>query len=379
MRWSHKNEGTTAAMATNRTAGPGDPRGLRSLIPLESLSAGGFEQVAAAMTLRPVKAGTMLFRLGKRNNYSLYLLEGCVELSAPDSRERVEGGSDRARRPLVDARANRHTGTTVSDSVVAVIDSALLEKYLTWDQMAHKPVPGYEIREFEGTADVEWMLQMLQNEVFMRLPTGNIQTLFSRFEEYHAAPGQVVVRQGEPGDYYYIVKEGRCRVTRQGSSGDAERVLAELGPRDAFGEESLLSDEPRNATVTMLTDGSMMRLAKEDFRALMTDPLVNRIDGERMKAMMRQGAVVLDVRLESEFGNGSIPGASNVPLYLLRLKATTLDPDARYVAVCDTGARSAAAAFLLSERGLDVSVLEGGLASVAYRPDGASRGERAAT
>lgn len=379
MRWSHKNGGTTAAMATNRTAGPGDPRGLRSLIPLESLSAGGFEQVAAAMTLRPVKAGTTLFRLGKRNNYSLYLLEGSVELSAPDSRERVDGGSDRTRRPLVDARTNHHTGTTVTDSVVAVIASALLERYLTWDQMAHKPVPGYEIREFEGTADVEWMLQMLRNEVFMRLPTGNIQTLFSRFEEYRAASGQIVVRQGDPGDYYYIIKEGRCRVSRQGGPGAGERVLAELGPCDAFGEESLLSDEPRNATVTMRTDGSMMRLAREDFRALMTDPLVNRIDGERMKAMMRQGAVVLDVRLESEFGNGSIRGASNMPLYLLRLKATTLDPDARYVAVCDTGARSAAAAFLLSERGLDVSVLDGGLASVAYRPDGAPREEQTDT
>ncbi|MGA8261209.1 MAG: cyclic nucleotide-binding domain-containing protein [Arenicellales bacterium] len=370
-------------MTANRTV-TGEPQRLRALIPLESLSAEGFERVANAMSLQRVKAGTMLFRLGKQNDYSLYLLDGCVELADAHTEELVDAGSDRARRALVHVRPNEFTGTALTDCIVAVIDSALLEKHLAWDQITRdqmardqtatrqrtgRPVDGYEVKEFEGTADIDWMMQMLETPVFMHLPTANIQSLFSRFEELSVTQGLVVVRQGDPGDYYYIIRQGRAGVTRHTGTDTAESTLAELGPRDAFGEEALLSDNPRNATVTMLTDGLLMRLSKEDFRSLMTEPLIKRVDEAQTVAMIRAGALVLDVRLESEFLQGSIQGARNLPLYLLRLKAPSLDPALRYVVVCDTGARSAAAAFLLSERGLDVSLLEGGLASLGARDD----------
>lgn len=360
-------------MAATRSANRGDPQRLRTLIPLESLGDESFERVAGSMTLRRVKTGALLFQLGKRNRYSLYLLDGCVELAAAGERRQVEGGSERARRPLADARPNRYSGTAVTDCTVAVIEAAVLDKYLTWDQMLHKPVPGYELQEFEGTADVGWMLQMLQTRVFARLPTANVQALFAKFEEVPVSAGQTVVNQGDPGNHYYIIKEGRCRVTRHAEARTPGTTLAELGPGNAFGEEALLSREPRNATVTMLSDGVIMRLAKDDFHTLMTEPLINRIDGAQMTAMKREGAIVLDVRLESEFRYGSIEGAHNVPLYLLRVKAAALDPALRYIVLCDTGARSAAAAFLLSERGLDVSLLDGGLAALAV-PGGTENG-----
>jgi len=356
-------------MAATRSAGTADPDRLRRLIPLESLSDDAFERVAKELTLKRIEAGTTLFRQGKRNDYSLYLLDGRIDLVGTDGSDRVEAGDERARRPLVDARPHPYTGTAAGECIVGVIDSALLEKYLTWDQMAGRPLPGYELKEFEGTADVQWMLQMLQTEVFRRLPTGNVQTLFKRFEEMPVTAGQCVVKQGEPGDYYYIIRRGRCRVTRRGGADSSDVILAELRAGDAFGEEALLTDSPRNATVIVLEDGILMRLAGTDFRSLMTEPLVDRIDAARMTVMMRQGARVLDVRLESEFVHGSIEGARNLPLYLLRLKADTLDATHHYVVVCDTGARSAAAAFLLSERGLDVSLLDGGLAAVAYHAE----------
>lgn len=337
---------------------------LRSLIPLESLNEEGFERIAGAMTLRRVKAGTILFRFSKRNEYTLYLLEGAVELEDFDTSKRVEAGTERALRPLVDAKPNDSTGTAVTDCVVAVIDSALMERYLAWEQMARRPVPGLEVQEFEGTDNVEWTLQMLQTKVFTQLPTGNIQSLFLRFEEFPVTEGQVVIKQGDPGDYYYIITRGRCRVTRTAGTNENTSTLAELGPRDTFGEEALVSDAPRNATVTMLTEGVLMRLAKEDFRQLMTAPLVKLVEPQAMQTLMREGAVVLDVRLESEFKNGSVRDAYNIPLYLLRLKAASLDKNQCYIVVCDTGARSAAAAFLLSERGLDVRALDGGLAAL---------------
>jgi rhodanese-related sulfurtransferase len=67
------------------------------------------------------------------------------------------------------------------------------------------------------------------------------------------------------------------------------------------------------------------------------------------------------VRLPSEFESYHQDGAINIPLYFIRLKLKTLDPSKPYVVCCDTGRRSSAAAYILSERGLDAHVLRGGL------------------
>ena len=61
--------------------------------------------------------------------------------------------------------------------------------------------------------------------------------------------------------------------------------------------------------------------------------------------------------------------ALNVPLYFIRLKVKTLDPKTPYIAVCDTGRRSSAAAFLLSERGFDAYCLEGGMTANKLGPE----------
>jgi rhodanese-related sulfurtransferase len=141
-------------------------------------------------------------------------------------------------------------------------------------------------------------------------------------------------------------------------------VLAELSGGDAFGEEALISENKRNATITMLTDGVLMRLGKSDFIELMKEPLNSKIGYAEAVKLVEEGAVWLDVRLPSEFSNGSLPGSINLPLFFLRKKADEISDVRRYIMVCDTGRRSASAAYLLAERGFDVYVLEGGLNAV---------------
>jgi rhodanese-related sulfurtransferase len=79
---------------------------------------------------------------------------------------------------------------------------------------------------------------------------------------------------------------------------------------------------------------------------------------------VQSGAGLLDVRTEDEFKRGAVKGSVNVPLYVLRIKAANLDRSRRYVAYCQTGRRSCAAAFLLAQRGFDVAVLRGGLNAI---------------
>ena len=86
------------------------------------------------------------------------------------------------------------------------------------------------------------------------------------------------------------------------------------------------------------------------------------VTNEEADAMVSgESAVWIDVRLESEHKNNGIEGSINIPIFMLRMKAKTLDESKKYILYCDSGRRSSACAFLLSERGLDVYCLKGGL------------------
>jgi len=161
------------------------------------------------------------------------------------------------------------------------------------------------------------------------------------------------------------VTDGRCVVTRETPLNRDGIKLAELGVGDTFGEEALISEATRNATVTMLTDGSLMRLGKDDFQTLMNEPMLQWVEFEEATDIIGGGGKWLDVRLPSEFENFHQPDAINIPLYFIRLKLKALDLDSPYVVCCDTGRRSSAAAYILSERGFNASVLKGGLNQLA--------------
>jgi rhodanese-related sulfurtransferase len=173
----------------------------------------------------------------------------------------------------------------------------------------------------------------------------------------------VVIKQGTEGDYFYVVVAGKCVVTRETPLNKEGIKLAELGLGDSFGEEALIAEAKRNATVTMSTDGTLMRLGKSDFQTLLNEPLLQWVDYPKALEIVAAGGKWLDVRLPSEFQNFRIDGAVNIPLYFIRLKLNALDKDTPYVVCCDTGRRSSAAAYILSERGFEAYVLKGGLAA----------------
>jgi rhodanese-related sulfurtransferase len=182
-----------------------------------------------------------------------------------------------------------------------------------------------------------------------------------RMQRLDAKAGDVIIKQGDDGDYFYVIVKGKCVVTRETPLNKAGIKLAELGMGDTFGEEALIADAKRNANITMLTDGALMRLAKDDFRTLLNEPMLHWVTLEQANEIVARGGKWLDVRLPSEYENFHLEGALNLPLYFIRLKLKQLDPKVHYVTVCDTGRRSSAAAYILAERDLNASVLKGGL------------------
>ena len=340
---------------------------LAGFTPLNALSPENLKEIASKTRPEQMIVGETLFHEGQILADQWFLAKGVVEVVEPDgSSRRIEAGSKGAATALDGGSPARYTVVARSNVTVYKVDRSLLDMMLTWDQAGSYSVTELDSDETPaeaGDAGEDWMVRLLQTEAFRRIPPGNIQAIFMRMEPVEFGAGEEVIRQGETGDYFYIVQDGRCHVSRRTKSRPEGIRLAELGPGEGFGEEALISDNPRNATVTMVTDGTVMRLSKQDFRELMHEPLQQWIDFDTARQRVEQGARWLDVRLPPEYEAAHIAGATNLPLVFLRMKANTL-ADAEYIVYCDTGSRSSAAAYLLGERGFDVRILRGGLAKV---------------
>lgn len=334
---------------------------LSQLVPFNGLSEEALQLAATQARRLRLEPGQTLFSRGDQDHDTFYLLEGEVALDSASEDAPplvIQAGGDAARHPLARLKPRNYTCVARTPCELAVYTDDALDRLVARDQAT-----SYEVTEFEGD-DPSWLFDLLRNQSFSRVPPANLHSLFGRFEPLPVAAGQEVIRQGDAGDYYYLIREGAAQVTR-GIHGGKSVVLARLGPGDGFGEDALISGEPRNATVTMLGDGLLMRLAASDFRTLLQEPLVHQVAPEEAAAMVRwRGAVLLDVRMEDEYKQGSIKGSINLPLYLLRLRAKALDPTRPYILFCQTGRRSSTAAFLLAQRGFDAHVLGGGLAAM---------------
>lgn len=335
---------------------------LRSFSPLDGLKPENLQTLARKTVLRELSAGRLLFKEGDSDKRTFFLVSGVLELLRDDRVAAVlRAGSPEARNPIAPFTPRRYTARAVSERVeFLAIDSDMLDMMLTWDQTG-----SYEVGELssanEQAASDDWMTTLLQTKAFHRIPPANIQAIFMRMQRMEAKAGDVIIKQGDDGDYFYVIVKGKCLVTRETPLNKAGIKLAELGMGDTFGEEALIADAKRNANITMLTDGALMRLAKDDFRKLLNEPMLRWVTFDQATNIIARGGKWLDVRLPSEFENFHIDEAINLPLYFLRLKLKTLDPNVHYVVVCDTGRRSSAAAYILAERDLNASVLKGGM------------------
>lgn len=199
-----------------------------------------------------------------------------------------------------------------------------------------------------------WMRRMRHIMAFKNLPPANIKDLLEKMESIPVAKGETIVQQGEPGDTFYVLTDGEAKVTRT-------IELAQLKAGASFGEESLVSGGQRNASITMMTDGVLMKLSKKDFDQLLKEPMLNRVSPEEARPRVLKGDTWLDVRHASEFTHSHLPKAINIPLHEIRMRMKELDNSKQYICYCNTGRRSSAAAFILAQAGYKVSVLNGGV------------------
>lgn len=333
---------------------------LRTLEPLGSLSVDKLEEIANKSHVEELPPGRVVFRQGEKDARSTYLLSGSLELQVTGNprAEVLKAKTADSRYPIAQEWPRPSTCRSKTNVVLLHIDSDLLEILLSND-----PSGTYEVTEIGVHEDPEsdWMLKFLQSPAFLQLPTANIQAILVKLEEMPVKAGDVVIKQGSADDYYYIVKLGKCSVSRRPAPKTDEIRLAILGPGDGFGEEALITNGKRNATVTAKEAGVLMRLSKSDFHELLVTPMLREVDHATMMSKVKAGAALLDVRTNKEFNTNGIQGAQNIPLSMMRVKSKNLNATREHIIYCNDSSQSRAAAFLLAQQSLDVYVLQGGL------------------
>jgi len=349
---------------------------LRGLEPLAQLDSERLRELLATCRWESIALGETAFPIFERTGQLIFLVKGELLLQFPDqSTTVIVGGCGEARRPLAKRSLPMIAARAITDIELICIDEEMLDIMLTWDQLllsAARPSHSDEKNMDYATASTDWRLmsgmfttQNLTRGAFAALPPAHIDQLLQRFQRIRVKRDDVVVRQGEPGDYYYLIESGRGHVTRLVAGTSIS--LADLKPGDAFGEEALVTESTRNASVTMKTDGILLRLDKQDFIELLRAPLLHTLSLAEAQRRATAGAVWLDVRFAAEYQFDGIKGARNLPLDEIREAYAALDPQKEYIVYCQSGRRSSAAAFLLSKRGFRASLLEGGLGAGAQR------------
>jgi CRP-like cAMP-binding protein len=286
-------------------------------------------RVAENTSSLTLPANRWLTRSGRNLRGAYYLLRGRVRTHQPDGV--IAEGDPRARQPIVPGAV---AVKTLAPSQLLAVDAAALNGPNQCRGIVD--VAAELALLVPQRLDPGWEYRFLTQNVVQPLGPNRWQRIFRDMQARRYMAGEAVIVQGEAAADFFVIRSGVARVCR-----DA-REVARLLPGDFFGEDALVLDTTRNATVTMIRSGVVMAISREVFVEEMLTKLL-------LAGGEDPGAVPLFV------GVGSLDrgadGVRGIPLADLRLRAPGLDRTQRYQIVGDTATQAVLGAFLLLQAG----------------------------
>jgi CRP-like cAMP-binding protein len=114
-------------------------------------------------------------------------------------------------------------------------------------------------------------LELLRSvPIFSELTEADFQSLAKVANRRRYPKDSVVFFENEQGDFFFMILDGRIKVTILGDDG-REVILSLLGAGDFFGEMALLDNEPRSATAIAVEDSELLSLHRNDFQNVLSD------------------------------------------------------------------------------------------------------------
>jgi CRP/FNR family transcriptional regulator, cyclic AMP receptor protein len=107
-------------------------------------------------------------------------------------------------------------------------------------------------------------IELREVPLFSEMDEQEVAGIRAIMQEMKFKPGQVIIREGEVGDLFYVITEGNAEITVR-DAGGSDLVLHSAGPGDFFGELSMLTNEPRAARVRAIENLTTLVLGRDDF------------------------------------------------------------------------------------------------------------------
>ena len=289
-----------------------------------------------------------------------YVIDGNVNISYPSGREKlVKSTSLQSYYPIGEVNTSKHLTSSVKSkkAQVMMMNNIFLDHFTVWDNLFKESSSDSPLR---GHQSYSWVVGLLLSRAVQMLPRGHVDQIFKNLEPVYVNAGEEIIIEGDSGDYCYIIVKGVAEVFKCLAEG--EEVVASLNAGALFGENALVSNEPRTASVRMKTNGILMKMVGKKFSSLLKSHVVRWLTVDASYEMILSGATLLDVREEDEFENISFQGCVHIPMDKLRVKcAKVLDKNKPVITCSNTGMRCASAAFLLATLGYDVYSMQGGI------------------
>lgn len=339
---------------------------IRKLIPLATMPSNQFNALCAKISTEEIH-DNFLFKKGDVATQLIYLLKGQVTLQASGLVVDVISASSESARFALAHQIPRKIDAIANGTVRFLRLNADMVNNIR--AITEKEDKRYMVIEETEDDPDDWMTALLRSPIFQRLPPANLQKILMSLEVITFKKGATLLEQGGIGDYYYLIKQGQCLLTRKPSPNAKEIKLAQLTNGDTFGEDSLLSGAPRNVTITALTDIVLLRLDKQRFISLIKEPSLKFIDYAGMQKEIKKSAILLDVRSQDDYESHHLEGSINAPFFSLRMQLKTLNHEKPVIVVCQDGKLSEAAAFLLLKNKIEAMILRGGMDGLAAKSE----------
>lgn len=322
-------------------------------------------------TVEYKRGQTLVRRANKQSEKLTFLISGSAELRRSFfDREILHAGGDPALQPL-DYLLLSDGGQIVAleDCNVVQVSRELIDRTLASSNGSsdysvaslHDTDLTDDYLVSDGQVAVDWMSRFLQSPLAQNLPARAIQQALARLIPVEMVKGDIVVQRGTPGDALYVVLRGMACI-RTDAQGVYNGREISLMPGDYFGEESLVADTLRNATVVMECDGAVARLERKDFDEFIRPHVVSEADDTLMERSLTadadNGLVVIDVRFPIEFRQDGLPHSINIPISLLRARMHLLNKNRVHLITRHGGRRSELATFLLRQAGFNAYLMQ---------------------
>ena len=153
-----------------------------------------------------------------------------------------------------------------------------------------------ELKTLKSFSLLENVIFLKKTALFSNIKTSELRAVASVVEELSFHVGDAIVKENDPGDSAYIIKEGRVKIIKK-TPDDRSIKLADLSAGEFFGEMSLFDDEARSATAHAQTPCILLRLQREDFLDVLAEHPSIAI--ELIKIFVKRLRAA-DARIESE-------------------------------------------------------------------------------